>query len=298
MPDFWAQFESTNNPALPAEARAFSYTVLLPDLLARTRERGLPAQRYISEITRIDQPITNGGLTLRNFRNTAGISGALSFLVETRLDPRIDTFPTYRNIKERIERQRIVLESFIHSVHAHREAIAGQVDRLREALSTGPAMLNARYVPDDAHPLIKVPMTRVDSRAAEVHTFSDHRKHSASEPADMPRRLLVTAHIEEMAAWLARQGIVFERVPPGSRYSVEARRYQWRSEPESGAQLIASREMELTLDAQALMIDMQQAQARGALLLLSPNSMNSVFLDGPHRGWVQPGRDFWIFPVL
>jgi hypothetical protein len=298
MTDFWAQFESTNNPAMPAGAREFSYTVLLPDLIARTSARGLPAQRYISEITRIDQPITNGGLTLRNFRNTAGISGTLAFLVETRLDPRIDVFPTYRNIEKRIERQRIVLESFIHSVHAHREAIAGQVDQLRDALSAEPAMLNAHYVLDEAHPRIQIPMTRVDSRATELHTFSDHRKQSASEPADMPRRLLVTAHIEEMAAWLARQGIVFERVPAGNRYAVESRQYQWRADPEAGAQLVASAKTDLTLAEKALLIDMQQPQGRSALLLLNPNSVSSMFLDQPYRDWVQPGRDFWIFPVL
>jgi hypothetical protein len=298
LTDFWAQFESANNPAMPAEAREFSYAALLPDLIARTRARGLPAQRYVAEITRIDQPITNGGVTLRNFRNTAGMSGALAFLVETRIDARIDAFPTYRNMAERIQRQLIVLDAFIRSAHANREAIAEHVDRLRDALQTEPVMLRAQYVLDEAHPRMHLSMTRLDSRTEELRTFSDHRKLLASEPIDMPRHLLVTAHVDEMAAWLARQGIAFEQVAAGRSYRVGTSRYRWRTNPQDRAEQTASGVTELTVNSAALLIDLQQSQGRTALLLLSPNSVSSVFLREPYRSWLQPEQDFWIFPLL
>jgi len=297
MTDFWAQFESANNHALPTAAREFSYAVLLPELIDGTRARGLPAQRYIGEITRIDQPITNGGVTLQNLRNSAGMSGALAFLVETRIDARIDAFPTYRNIAERIERQLIVLETSIHSAYANREAIAKQVDRLREALKKELVMLRTQYVLDEAHPSMQLTMTRIDSRMTELHTFSDHRKVLASEPADMPRQLLIAAHIDEMAAWLNRHGIVFERVAAGRSYQVKTNRYRWRANPEDGAELSASEVRQLTLNSGALLIDMQQLQGRTALQLLSPNSVSSVFLREPYRSWLQPEQEFWIYPV-
>ena len=88
LTEFEAQFDVANNPALPPALLHFGEAVLLPDLIARVSAGGLHAQRYIREITSTSQALTHGGTTIRRFRNKAGALGALSFLLETRLDPR------------------------------------------------------------------------------------------------------------------------------------------------------------------------------------------------------------------
>lgn len=97
--DFEAQFEGANNPNVDCGIRTFSFDRLLPDLIARVNAHGLHAQRYIGEITDITQPITHGGLSLRNLRNVAGMMGSFSFLLENKLDPSTGTYPTARNIR-------------------------------------------------------------------------------------------------------------------------------------------------------------------------------------------------------
>ena len=134
LTDFDAQFEIANNPALPAGLRAFAQDHVLPALLARVSAGGLPANHYIGEIVSTRQPITNGGLTLRNFRNTAGLGGALSVLVETRLDPHHDHFASYRNIAVRVQRQQLCIRSFLAEVHTRRAAILAHTAAARAAL--------------------------------------------------------------------------------------------------------------------------------------------------------------------
>ncbi len=133
LTDFHAQFEIANNPALPAGLQAFAQDQVLPALLARVSAAGLPANHYIGEIVSTRQPITNGGLTLRNFRNTAGLGGALSVLVETRLDPHHDHFASYRNIAVRVQRQQLCIRSFLAEVHARRAAILAHTTAARAA---------------------------------------------------------------------------------------------------------------------------------------------------------------------
>ena len=61
----------------PPCIRSTSSATLLPQLIADTQARGLPAQRYIGEIKSLAQPVTHGDLTARTFRNKAGLRGAL-----------------------------------------------------------------------------------------------------------------------------------------------------------------------------------------------------------------------------
>jgi len=298
MTNLWAQFESTNIPAMPAAAREFSYAFLLPDMIARTQEHGLPAQRYIGEITSIRQPITNGGYTLQNLRNAAGLSGALSFLVETRLDPRIDVFPTYRNIAERIARQKIVLRAFIQSAHAHRIGVGLHVDNLRTALAAEPVMMKAEYVLDANHPRVTLPMIRLDTRRTEKLTFPDHRHLVAADLTSMPTHLLITELIEELRPWLQRQGIEFEQRPAGQRFRVEWQRFRFGSDAHHGAELSSRRVETIELRKPALLVDLRQRQGRSAWLLLNPRSSTSLFRLEAHRARVAPERDFFVAPVV
>jgi hypothetical protein len=107
--DFEAQFEAANNPNVSGLIRSYSYERLLPEIIALVKKRGLPAQRYIGEITDIDQTITHGGLSLRNLRNMAGLLGAFSFLLENRLADKNRPFislPLRKRETNRLEQRR------------------------------------------------------------------------------------------------------------------------------------------------------------------------------------------------
>jgi len=87
LTDVEAQFEAANNPNVDSGIRTFTYERFLPELVAAVSAKGLPCQRYIGEITSVNQVITHAGLSLRNLRNRAGMAGCFSFLLENKLDP-------------------------------------------------------------------------------------------------------------------------------------------------------------------------------------------------------------------
>jgi Zinc carboxypeptidase len=228
LTDFDAQFEIGNNPSIPAGVREYALNELLPMLTARVTAGGLPAQRYIGEVISIKQPITNGGLTLRNFRNTAGMSGAVSFLVETKLDSREDTYPTYRNIAVRLERQLLCLRTFLNLVHEKRAEIAQRAAAARDALHKEPLTLFAGYEIDPAHPKVSIPMRRLDTRKLESLEFRDHRKLATGDRIPYPPMLVITKHVDKLRDVLDRHGISSWSLTQPTSAEVIASRFESR----------------------------------------------------------------------
>ena len=123
MTNFMAQFEIANNPNISRSLRSFALNDVLTPWIAGVDAAGFNAHRYFGEIRSSRQAVTNGGLSLQNFRNRTGIEGRLSFLMETRLDPKVGDYPTYRNLGARVARQRISIERFLSVVHDRRDEI-------------------------------------------------------------------------------------------------------------------------------------------------------------------------------
>lgn len=297
LTDFYAQFESANNPAVPASARAFAFDVLLPAMLTRVTRQGLPAHRYIGEITSIHQPITHGGLTLQNFRNMAGITGTLSFLVETKLDSRDDTFATYRNIAERIERQLICLRSFLVVVHENQTEVIQQVEMLRATMPTEPLPLKSGYTKNSEHPDIAIALRKLDTRKLETRIFSDHRKIEISDITAMPKYLALTRHIETLKPYLEKHQIAYQQLQSPQTVFAQANRYAPAQHFAEGATLITSTNKQLGLNPGALLIDISQPLGRMAMLLLDPRSTSNVFRYPAYSPLLRSGEEFFIYPV-
>jgi hypothetical protein len=297
LTDFYAQFESANNPAVPASARAFAFDVMLPAMLTRVTQRGLPAHRYIGEITSIHQPISHGGLTLQNFRNMAGITGALSFLVETKLDSREDSFPTYRNIAVRIERQLICLRTFLEIVNEKQKEVLQQVDSLRAAMPTEPLPLKARYIRDQEHPEIAIALRQLETRKLETRIFRDHRKIEINAITLMPKYLALTGHTETLKPYLEKHQIAYQQLQSPQTLLVQANRYTPAQHFAEGATLIASIDKPLALNPGALLIDLSQPLGRMAMLLLDPRSTSNVFRYPAYSPLLRSGEEFFIYPV-
>ena len=127
MTNFTAQFEIANNPNIAPALREFALNDVLTPWIAGVDAAGLNSHRYFGEIRSRSQAVTNGGLSLQNLRNRVGIEGTLSFLMETRLDPKDGVYPTFRNIGARVAMQRISIERFLAVIYDQRNEILAEV---------------------------------------------------------------------------------------------------------------------------------------------------------------------------
>ncbi len=298
LTDFEAQFEIANVAGLTRAMRSFTLDDLLPALNAKVTAAGLPAHRYIGEITSIRQPITHGGLTLRNFRNTAGMSGAVSFLVETKLDSREDSFPTWRNIAVRVDKQLICIRSFLRLMHERRGDVLAAVARAREDGAREELTLYAGYVRDPAHPEVKIPMRRLDTRELEELTFRDHRKVDYADTIPLPSTLLVVDHQAAIAEVLDRHGVLYDTLEDPMTVTVQASRYTVPANNLDRARATASARREIDVPAGTLAIDVAQPHGRLAVLLLDPRSTSSVFRFPGYATLLAPGREHFVLPVF
>ena len=295
LTDFNAQFEISNNPAVPAMLRDYALRELLPPLLQRVTAGGLPAQRYIGEITSLKQAVTNGGLTLRNFRNAAGIAGGLSLLVETKLDPKTGTYPTYRNIAVRVDRQLLCLRSFITVIHQQRAAIRAKVMAARAALTHAPLILFAGYASDTAHAEVEIPLRRIAGGQLETLKFRDHRQVITADKIPYPPMLVITAHVDKLRDVIERHGINVWSLDHPTSAEVWAERYRARPTLNGRAELTTETKKTINIESGALFMDLAQPNGRAAALLLNPRSPSSLFRTPEYAGLLLPNQEFFVY---
>jgi hypothetical protein len=274
LTDFEIQFETANNPGVPTPLRELGEGELLPALLAATAANGVAAQRYIGEITSTRQPITNGGLTLRNFRNTAGVQNRVSILVETRLDSGEFEYPTWRNIAAREARQLHCLHAFLAVVHDRRAAIrAATAQPMR-----GGFALHASYQPDRDHPRIAIGLRRRDTRELVMHHFVDHRRVALADAVEPPAAYLVTTAARDLIRpVLDVQGIAYRQLDAPRGYRVLEEHFKLPTEAGGRATLVYSAAVAREAPAGSLVIELAQRRGRQAVLLLDPRSTSSLF---------------------
>ena len=297
LTNFDAQFEVANNPAVPAVLRELANSILLPALLARVSAAGLPARQYIGEITSTRQAITNGGLSLRNLRNMAGVDGALAFLLETRLDDRDQSFPTYRNIKARSERVMLALRCFLDLIHEQRAPILEQVAAARAALMKEPVTLYARYAAAPREARVELPLQRLPTRESVTLAFRDHRHIMSAATIAMPATYVLRGHTEDLLALLDRHKIHYERVSQPLEVPVLAERFAPPPAADAEVMLLHSEEQLLRVAHGAVFIDLVQRHGRLVPLLLDPRSNSSVFRAAPYSSALVRGGDFPVYRV-
>jgi hypothetical protein len=220
MTDFEAQFESANHPNVSASVRRVARYLVLPSIIEKISASGMRANRYIGEITNINQPITHGGLTIRNIRNYAGILGSLSILVENRLDPP-GQYATPRNIRIRVEKQYLSITTFLSVIERHRKAISNALKQAaipsRASFSRPRVALVTDYEEDKNSPTITLPMIVlgkgtndgivIDRRIEREFVYRPRVAEKLTIP--LPRAYAVTAKQNEIAALFTHHGIYF-----------------------------------------------------------------------------------------
>lgn len=305
MTDFEAQFEIANHPNVDPELRALTEGRMLPEILARVNAAGLEAHRYFGEITDVAQPITHGGLSIKNLRNKAGMRGIASFLVENRLDPKTGEFPTPRNLAARVDKQLLSVRAFLEVVRVRRNEIASVVGAARErsASSSDPVHLRSTYRADPLQPEVQIRLRRIASGELVERRFEYHGLIDAQIPLAPPAFYVATAHQQLLRRLLDRHHLAYEiRAQPQVSPLVVQRilgaeavpgRHGWGYTDYR----IREREESTVVPAGALWIPVQQPGGRMLPLLLDPRSNSSVFQDPHYAALVRPGEDFFIARV-
>lgn len=291
MTDFEAQFEISNNPNIHAPLRAFVLDDLLPKVLATVTARGLPATRYLNEVTDIGQVLTHGGATMRNLRNLGGFRGMVSVLLENRLDPP-GTYPTPRNIQARVAKQLTAISGFLDVVAARRAAIRAAVDEARGRAARKPGgsevVLNFRHAaPAAGGSTLDLLLTDLRTGAKVTRRFAYAPGIEATVAEPLPSFYAVRREQERISAVLLRHGIAVStlyapRTVTGRVLTIDRARRRPRGPGRVGSVLEVAATAavgEVTLKAGDLWIDL--SQPHGALVpqLLDPRSANSIFHD-------------------
>jgi Zinc carboxypeptidase len=312
MTDFTAQFELANNPNIVPSLRAFALSDVLTPWIAGVDAAGLDAHRYFGEIRSSRQAVTNGGLSLQNFRNRTGIEGRLSFLMETRLDPKGGVYPTFRNIGARVALQRISIERFLAVLHERRKEILAAVSVARAELRAAnvPLALDVHYIADPQDPPVAIDLQRIADGKRERIEFADSRTVAAAKLLPMPAAYLVRSNQAELAALFDRQGIRYRTIQkPRSIDGVE-----FVAGPEVAAidsadttlvdalpnpTLDKARERRVRVQASPgeLWIDLNQQRGRLAALILEPRSDSSLFRTPQYFLLVTAGEPLPIYRV-
>ena len=291
---FEAQFDIASTPAIPVALRRFGIDTLLPQLIAGVQAGGLHAQRYIAEIRSVTQPITHGGLTIRMFRNKAGLRGPLTVLLETPMEPKAGHYPTYRDIGPRVRKQLLCMQVFLDCIRANAPAITAAQARAAQDLTGPTCALNAAYRREPPDATLTLPL-RERATGTRVHaTFADHRTVIAQDPLRIPPHYFVTAHTAVFADLLTRHGVAFETLTRNTEAQVLSEVLAGGQQPDAACQQIDQLTHRRIIPAGALRVPLLGSDRRLVPLLLEPRSTSSVFRYEAFARLLQHGQPFFI----
>lgn len=305
LTDFEAQFEGPTNPNVDSRIQTFSCERLLPDIIAQVNARGLPARRYIGEITSTSQVITHGGVSLRNVRNMAGMLGSFSFLLENRLDPSTGSYPTPRNIQVRVQKQYLCISGFLERCRGYQNDITAITQAVRESWKKpeNEEMLYFAftYVPDTMKEEITLPLRKLDTGQPVECTFPYFGAIAGDAPLMLPESYIITTHQKALAGFLTRHQIAYQivdrpveinvgiqrvlKISPAADFSDKGRiEYQ-----------TLERTVQYTLRPGDMIVFRDQPARRLIPLLLEIQSGASIFATPEYAPLVKTGEDFFIF---
>lgn len=281
MTEFQAQIDYANNPAIPLLTQNFCERVILNPLLERITDKGLQAQRYIREISSVSQALTYGGVTAHIFRNKAGVCGALSFLLETRMDPKYGVYASFRNIHVRLSKQMLCIREFLTLLNEQKQAILNEFDMVSQLMPGDVCALNVDYVEHPHEPVSRLPMRRIDSQELVDIEFINHRHTIQHTLITRPHAYIITQHIERISAVLVRNALDFEIIQTETIINAIALRVPGIPQTDAfSVQMIPTR-----LQVLPGFLRVPLAQARGNLVpqLLEPQSSSSLFQHASFR---------------
>lgn len=137
--------------------------------------------------------------------------GALSMLVENRLDPPGE-YPTPRNIEVRKAKQLVCIYAFLDQCKEERDTILKETEVARQTASNGKVYLIESYQADRTKQEIVIPLRRRDNGELVPWDFQYHTKITATSPIAPPKAYLIRAYETRFEELLRGHGISYTRV--------------------------------------------------------------------------------------
>ncbi len=299
--DFDSQFAVNNNPNLAPALNQFSQEIFLPAVIEANSNMGVPAKQYRGEILQLNQPIAYAGMRLWNFRNYSALNGAISVLVENRLDPRNDTYPTPHNIKVRTEKQKISIEAFLNTAQTYKDSILS----LKKSEKNTTLMLRHQFIIDSQNPKVDIPLINVKTGEQEIHAFPNFAKISLSMPLALPKAYVITNEQERFMQLFSRHHLTYQIIQAPQTLTVTQSTIRNIHEKYN---LIRSstilevdtdeRSADITLNPGDLWIDVNQPMGQLIPLILEPRSTDSIFQEDPYRSLLKINETLFIGRVI
>jgi hypothetical protein len=134
--------------------------------------------------------------------------GAASFLLENRLDLSTGTYPTPRNIKERVRKQMLCINAFLSVCLKNSEHLMDLSEKARTACGKSKTIwLQSEYIQDPESPVIEIPLRRISTGKLETHRFQ-YRKNISNGPSAHPAEVYrFYSQPDFFTEWLGKQGI-------------------------------------------------------------------------------------------
>ncbi len=287
-----AQFEVANNPNLDPELRRYAEHTFLPNLLAAAKQAGLPAQRYQGDIHYLEQAVNRGSLGVTNLRNYAGLTGALSVLMESRQG----RAAPLNSIKERVRRQLLGLERLLALVAKDGAHIVQLTRRARQggspAARSQPVALEVGFGPNSQQPSTEVTLTERASGRKLVRRFSLHDQILIQRQEALPPGYLIRSEQRRFQILLEQHHIRYERITQPRTLEVRRQRLvelKVAAQPKPGVRDWLDLELEeqqvsLTLQPGDLWVPTDQPLGRLAAVMLDPRSSNGIYQEPRWRG--------------
>ncbi|WP_232455059.1 M14 family zinc carboxypeptidase [Oceanisphaera avium] len=309
LTDVEAQFDMGNNPNIDIRLHHYTEQKLLPMLIERVSEAGLPASRYRGEITQLEQSVARGGLGITNLRNYAALQGRVSILVENRLDNKQGHYDSPRNIDERIRKQHLSMLTMLQLVSEEAEPLLAVSRAARSHWQSGThgeqeLVMSVGFGVNESEPQVEIPLVRLSDGQSALHTFANHDAIIASQAVALPAAYAITREQARMATWLARHHIDFTTLTKAQSFAAQRLSITKLSPPlnvRSGVRekiqaTVHSEPSQVTLSAGDLLVPMAQPLAPLAALMLDPRSANALYQEASWP-WLALG-EFPVFPIL
>jgi hypothetical protein len=183
----------------------------LPKIFSSVEAKGLPAQRYVGEISSVHATISHGSLSTRKLRNYAGLQGVLGMVLENRLDWSDETFPAPRNIAVRMRKQILSIVAFLETCAAEAERIIEVVQSARENLTSAASTYRLPvafdYGLDARKPTITLTYRRSQTHRRVNKTHPYRGRVTVKHRIALPRALAITRHQKRLGRLLHMHGI-------------------------------------------------------------------------------------------